>query len=442
MSSLKDHLVNKKILILGLGLQGGGAGDAKYLHDLGLDVRITDLKSAKELSKSLKDLRDIPHTLGEHKKEDIDWADIILKNPAIPDGNQFLQHAISSGKEILMSAALLTKYSKTPIIGITGTRGKSTTTQLVYEILNAHSPGDIAIGGNLPGHSSLQLLGSSANMQFLVLELSSFQLHGFHDLTISPQYSILTNIYPDHLNRYQSMEDYMHDKQAIFQYQSPQDHLLYNSDNPLACEMIKQAPGNTHAFKDSDLPTNLSTSLPGLHNRQNIAAAYSLSLLLQIPAKTFTKVVTSFTGLPYRMQTVAVKNDITFINDTTSTTPTSTIKAVSSMNSPTILILGGESKNLPIDKMISVLSNSPHITGIVILGSKNNHKLNEKLDLLKDKTLGKVESMRDAFKLAVHNSGAGHSILLSPGYASFDLFDNEFDRGDQFNQEVNNLTSS
>ena len=272
--SFADEVKGKKVLVFGLGLQGGGVGDALWLIKHGATVRVTDLKSEDELEDSLAKLPDnISHSLGQHLDEDIEWADIIIKNPGVPDSQPQITLARELGKPVFTSIALVVKEARDKTIGITGTRGKSTTTELTYSLLNSLFPGEIIKGGNIPGTSGLQLLDQLADVKYLVLELSSFQLTNFHDHQLSPRYSILTNIYPDHLNRYEDMEAYQHDKSAIYAYQNSTDFLIYNQTNQIAASMASSAPGKLIPFESSTLP-DLTLQLPGEHNKENVAVVY------------------------------------------------------------------------------------------------------------------------------------------------------------------------
>ena len=221
-----------KVLVFGLGLQGGGEGDVRYLLRHGYDVRVTDKKSRDELSRPLSRLPStLVGTFGEHKLEDIEWADYILVNPGVNLKIPELNRAKELGKRIVSRTALFVSSVTIPVIGITGTRGKSTTTELIYRLLNEIYPGQILRGGNIPGTSDLELLDQIDHKKYAVLELSSFQLEYFHASKISPQYAIITNLYPDHLNRYQDMAEYASAKAAICEYQNPTDLIFVNGDN-------------------------------------------------------------------------------------------------------------------------------------------------------------------------------------------------------------------
>lgn len=436
MSGINNLFSGKKVLIFGLGLQGGGAGSALFAKRHGAKVKITDLKSTQSLKSTLSKLpEDITQTLGRHDPLDIDWADIIIKNPGVSHNSDLIQYALQSKKQVYMPAALYLKYSKLKTIGITGTRGKSTTTRLIYSMLNRSFPDQVLIGGNIPGQSPLELLDEENNKKYAVLELSSFQLAGCDRLQVSPQLAVVTNIYQDHLNRYNSMDSYIKDKLTIVKYQGKNDITILNKLDDNANKFQKLSHAQIKWFTTS----NLKSSLIGDHNKQNIAAAQVVALSLGIDKATIKRSVQDFRGLPYRLEKIAEKNGITYINDTTSTTPISTIKAIQSLKDPIILIIGGESKNLETDNMIDLVCLSNQVTKIIILGSKNNKEFLTKINNCKDKIIGNVSSMREAMQLAVAHAKSGDTVLLSPGFASFDLFNNEFERGDQFNREVEKL---
>lgn len=425
MNEFVDSLVGEKVLVFGLGRQGGGAGDAQFLTDHGAQVRLSD--------------RDLSLCSEGQTEEQIDWADLIIKNPGVPDDHPLLQRASQAGKSVYTSIALYVKYATIPVIGITGTRGKSTTTALISHLLNTSYPEQIITGGNIPGTSGLALFDAQAGKKYAVLELSSFQLHNFHDLKVSPPYAVITNLYPDHLNRYVDMESYQRDKEAIGQYQKDSDHCLFNSENKGAVNIARVSPGIKHAFSAQSV-VDWDTPLPGLHNSENIAAMWALAQVLGISERLARQAVQSFPGLPFRQEIIRQVGEVTYINDTTATTPTATLKAIYAQTEPTILILGGASKNLPDQELIDAIVNSPHIVGVIILGSLGIPTFTTSLhERAPAKILDTVKSMSAAVKLASDHATPHSRVLLSPGFASFDLFQNEFDRGRQFNEAVSLL---
>lgn len=425
MKDFVGEIAGKKVLVFGLGRQGGGVGDAAWLTKQRAIVRVSD-----------KDTTLVPE--GQTRAQ-IEWADIIIKNPGVPDDNELITYGHSLGKEIYTSIALFVKYAAVQTIGVTGTRGKSTTVALINELLEHVYPGRVLLGGNIAGTSCLSLFDQLAGKEYAVLELSSFQLHNFHDLKISPNIAIITNLYPDHLNRYPTMRDYQRDKEAIVLYQKPTDVTLYNQDNPGSIAIAKVTTGKSSGYTASNV-VDWQTSLPGLHNRENIAAMFALSQIIGISIDVAKQEAGEFRGVPSRQETIRVVSEVAFINDTTATTPVAALMALRAQSSPFIWITGGDTKNLPFDELIDEVSQNKYLKHIVILGSKNIPEYVTALEeCAKDKIIGKASSMQSAIDLCRTNSVAGDTILLSPGFASFDLFKNEFDRGDQFNKIVKAL---
>lgn len=427
MKSFLDDLSGKKVLIFGLGRQGGGTGDALYLENHGAIVRLSD-----------KDTTLVPEG---QTMEQIDWAEIIIKNPAVPDDHELITYAKSKGIPVFTSIALFVKYSTVKTIGITGTRGKSTTTALITNLLDKLYPGQVISGGNIAGTSCLSLFDQMAGKRYAVLELSSFQLHNFHDLEVSPNIAIITNLYPDHLNRYPSMDEYSRDKQAICQYQKESDNCLFNADNSGAVAIGSVGAGEKTPYSIKDI-RNWMTNLPGLHNRENIAALAALVKVLSLDESVARLVARNFPGLPFRQEFIATVNSIRYVNDTTATTPIAAIKALQATTTPTIWITGGATKNLPFAELLDEVSKNQYIKKIVILGSKDLREYTDKLQTLAgDKIVGTALSMTEAIDLCRNVAEPGDTVLLSPGFTSFDLFQNEFDRGRQFNEEVQKLAS-
>jgi len=425
MNKFEGLIQGKKVLVFGLGRQGGGTGDRDYLIRHGAIVRVsdTDLSLAPE----------------GQTKEQINWADMIIKNPGVSDGHELIVYAHTLKKPVLTSIAVFVKYAGITTIGVTGTRGKSTTVALIKAVLEESFPGQIIAGGNIPGTSGLSLLDQLGGKKYAVLELSSFQLHNFHDLQVSPNISIITNLYPDHLNRYKTMGDYAYDKQAICQYQGEENFCLYNQNNPGSVQIMTVGSGKKIAYSATDYFI-WDTKLPGLHNKENISACATLAQVLKIDNNLVKRVIADFTGLKYRLETIRIVNGVTYINDTTSTTPVAAIKALQSLTSPTIWITGGDTKNIPHDDLLTEVESNKYLVKVIILGSKNIPDYVDSLkQILGQKVIAQVFSMDEAVTLASESSDDGYNVLLSPGFSSFDLFKNEFARGDQFSELVHKL---
>ncbi len=427
---------HKKVLILGLGLLGRGVQDALFFSQIGAQVTVSDLKTELELRPSLKHLRQYPieFTLGKHSQKDIMAADLILRNAAVPFNSPFLQLAREKNIRIEMDEALFSQYAPVKLIGITGTRGKSTTTSLIYQILKqANLP--TWLGGNTQGKATLPLLAKVRQNDWLVLELSSWQLQGFDQAKISPQISVVTNIYQDHLNRYLSMTNYINDKKIIFKYQTKENFLVLNKQDPVVKKFAPKAKSKIVWFSQAQ---NLKgkIKLQGKHNLQNIDAALKVAQILKIKKQIALKAVSNFLPLAHRLEKVALIKGVAYINDSTSTTPAATLAALSSFQKPIILIAGGATKNLDLVPLAQAIV--AKVKQVIFLQGTATEKL---ISLVKKfKGEAKIAGQFDNFILALTEAeklaGSDEIVLLSPGCASFGMFKNEFDRGEQFKKWV------
>jgi len=427
----------KKVLIFGLGLQGGGAGLATFFHQIGSLIRVTDLKPPSELQSSVDKLKktNIELILGEHRQEDIEWADVIIKNPAIPADQPLLVKAHQSGKYVTMAAALFLEYAQIKTIGITGTRGKSTTTQLIYQLLKTEGF-DVLLGGNIPDKPILPLLKSIKTKDTIaIIELSSWQLNGFHQEKISPSIAVVLNIYPDHLNRYKSIKDYINDKRAIVSYQNKANIAIINKQNYLAAKMSRGIKSKIIWFEESQFP-NWQLNLPGKHNRENAAAAYTIAKLFNVSEINMKQIFAKITTLPMRLETITTIKGVNIINDSTSTTPTSVQKAIQSIKPPITLILGGETKKLPVARIAEDIN--LRVANIILLSGSGTQEIKPHLE--DKKIVGEFTDLEAAIKQGLVVSPQNSSLLFSPGFTSFGMFKNEFDRGDQFNAIIKKLS--
>ena len=469
MQDLKKRYEGKQVLIVGLGLQGGGTGIARFFAGLGAKVTITDKKEENKLLPSIDQLKglDIRFRLGGHKVEDFINTDVIFKGPSVPWTSSEIIAAQHKNIPIEMEMSFVVANYPGKVIGITGTRGKSTTTHLIFNLLK-ESGLKVRLGGGLPGISTIDCLREADENSWLVAELSSWALSGFHQKKISPHISVFTNFYPDHLNYYKNLEEYFYDKQAVYQYQKKGDYFVFNNDllrarhlffdrhtpmGPLAIiskNMSSLHQGAEIFFSKSDFPYEL-TYLKGDHNLENAAAALKVSDILKIDKNKAIEIIKDFAGLPYRLKVVGKKNNVTFINDTTSTTPIATIKAIESLkDKKIILFLGGNSKNLPKDDLID------HLKGIEKIILLSGLFTDEILPTLKEKYPEKLvgpfddldKAVKEAYQIAqaldprLRGDDNKETVLLfSPGATSFAMFNNEFHRGEEFNKLVKSFTN-
>src|SRR3989344_506813 len=269
MENYKEFFKNKKITVMGLGLLGRGVGDVLFLAECGAKLTITDLKTREELKESIKKLKKfktIKYVLGEHRLEDFKNKDLIIKAAGVPLDSIYVSEAKRNKIPVEMSATLFAKFTDIPIVAVTGTRGKSTVTHLIAHILKSAEK-KLILGGNVRGVSNLQLLKELSVKELAVLELDSWQLQGFGENKISPNISVFTTFFPDHLKYYKShMRKYFSDKANIFKYQKKEDVLIAGSQ---ALPFIKKWGGKVKSkiiVPKKELPNNWALSIPGEHN--------------------------------------------------------------------------------------------------------------------------------------------------------------------------------
>ncbi len=424
---------------MGLGLIGKGLKDALFFYEQGAKVTVTDLKTAKQLKNSVQKLKkypDIKLHLGGHKEADFIDNDIIIRNPAITQDSKFLNIAKKNGLKIFMEDALTVSLSKCKTIGITGTRGKTTTATLIYEILKKAGL-DVYLAGNIRGTASLPLISKLKPESYLVLELSSWQLQGFADVKISLNYALILNIYADHLNRYNSFDEYVDDKKNIYRFQKKEDYLFLNQD--LDKKYFQEFKNETQSqiiyFSKNDVQ-DYKNNLLGEHNLENIAAARSLALNLGINENIIKASIENFQPVEFRLQKIREFKGVNFINDSASTAPIAGIKALDSIQGNIFLIAGGASKNLPLEDWADKISQK--CQKVALLKGEDTDKL-KSLICNQDIIEGIFENLESAVDALYKKTQPGDIILLSPGSASFNMFDNEFDRGQKFNQIVKKI---
>jgi UDP-N-acetylmuramoylalanine--D-glutamate ligase len=439
ISQLKEKYCGKRILVVGLGLQGSGIGAVKFFSELGAAVTVTDLKNKEQLKSSIDELKqyNVRFSLGGHKVEDFINTDVILKGPGVRWDRPEIKAAQEKGIPIEMESALFAAFCPAPIVGITGTRGKSTTTSMIYEVLKLTGR-HVHLAGNIPQVSTILLLEKIHSDDIVVMELSSFQLSGFHAYKISPHIAVFTSFYPDHLNYYSSMDDYFHDKSAIYAYQTEKDFLIAHNSLQERIENDKPHSRVTY-YSSSEFPAEFMY-LRGVHNKRNAAAALHVSSLFNIPKNDADDTLKNFKNLSYRQAVVAEKNGVTFINDTTSTTPIAAVAAINSFSDkPIIHILGGNSKNLPYAELMEVLQSVEKI--VLLKGSFTDEIYNELKKRYSDKLSPVFDDLEKAIKYAYTEAKKYKEtyVLFSPAATSFAMFNNEFHRGDYFNSVVNSL---
>ena len=429
----------KKIVILGAGESGVGA--ALLAQKLGFDVFVSDKNAIKDNFKAELEAARIPYESGVHTEGIIFSADEIVKSPGIPEKISLI-HDIQRHKiPIISEIEFASRFTDAKIIGITGSNGKTTTTGLTYHIFKTGGL-DVAVGGNI-GRSFARLLAEEPEHDFYVLELSSFQLDGIH--TFRPFISILLNITPDHLDRYDyKMANYVASKFRITMNQTEDDILITNKedleitrfrDNNIIQpnEWVISSHFDSHLLRGRfDMS---KTKLRGPHNYFNASCAIASAIVCGVSDVKIQEGLETFVNAPHRLELVATVNGTDYINDSKATNVDSVFWALTAMDKPTVLILGGQDKGndySPIEKLVR-----EKVKAIVCMGV-DNHKILEFFTPIV-KNIEEARSAADAVHIATKYTEGGDAVLLSPACASFDLFKNYEDRGDQFKKEVLSL---
>jgi len=383
---------------------------------------------------------------------------VVVRNPNVRRDSPYLAAARAAGRRVEMEIAWFFRACEGKIAGITGTRGKSTTTTLLHHILTVAGRGPF-LGGNLGNIETLSLLPSITANDWVVLELGNWMLEGLHTIRRSPHLTIFTNLMPDHLNAYDSMEDYGEAKSSIFRYQGPDDIALFNADNAYTLRYGQEAPAGTVWYYSPQTRTAWLRDQPesqrpfayagdirlrGDHNLGNVQAATLAAEQIGVERETIARAVASFTGVPHRLEVVRALNGVTWVNDSASTAPVAGVAALHSFAEPIVLIAGGNSKNLdPSDYAAEAIARAKHI--ILLAGNASDafaealRKAAAAQGQADDLVEGPYDSLPHAIERARAAVAPGDVVLLSPGFTSFGMFLNEFDRGDQFRALVQAL---
>ncbi len=440
----KTYFKGKRITMLGLGLLGRGVNVAKFLAEQGAILTVTDLKSRETLEPSLKQLKkfsNITFVLGEHRLEDFQNKDLVIKAAGVPLDSVYVTGARKNNIPVEMDASLFARLvpQEVTLVGITGTRGKSTVTHLVHEAL-CMAGQKAYLGGNVRGMATLPLLKKVKRGDVVVMELDSWQLQGFGEAHISPDIAVFTTFMDDHMNYYKGdMRQYAEDKAHIFKYQKEGGVVIFGAQAKNALKKLGiKSPRN--AFVAESLPRNWKLKIPGEHNQYNAGVARATLRALGVSDAAIKKAFAKFPGVPGRLELVAKKKGIAFYNDTTATTPDGVLAAISALKKGAkrniILLGGGADKGLEYKVFVKKLQN---IKSLILFKGAATDKIVVVLPKRSAFSVQEVSSMKEAFDVVKKDMKKGDVVLLSPGAASFGVFQNEFDRGDQFVREVKKI---
>lgn len=437
-----------------------GIHAAKLASDAGATVRINDIKSAEQIGSALDMLKTegVEWRLGEAIESVLDGMDILVISPGIPYDHPAVQKAKEMGIEVIGEIELAFRLGQGHVVGITGTNGKTTTTSLLGAIFE--NAGKVT---HVVGNIGIPYSASAANMKqddYVACELSSFQLESTVDFR--PEIAAVLNLTEDHLNRHKTMENYANIKMRVFEKQDKSNYAVLNYDDAYTRKMAEKVASVVIWFSRTQTPergafiedgiitfvdengvrTNVcrveDVYIPGPHNLENALAATACAMCAGIPSPVIRHTLRTFRGVEHRIETVRVLDGVKYINDSKGTNPDSTIKAIQTMLTPTVIMLGGSEKNSDFTEMCEILKNS-FIRYAVLIG-KTGERIGETL-----KKVGFIDyeyagyDFEKAINIARDHAVEGGNVLLSPACASFDMFEDYEARGREFKRIVNAL---
>jgi UDP-N-acetylmuramoylalanine--D-glutamate ligase len=442
-----------RLVVLGGG--ESGVGTAILGKKQGYDVFVSDFGKIKESYKEVLIINKIAWEEEQHTEDLILNADVVMKSPGIPDKSPIVKKLVAAGVKVISEIEFAIPYTEAMTIGITGSNGKTTTTMLTHHLLK-YAGLNVGLGGNIGKSFAWQVAENKYDAY--VLELSSFQLDGI--INYRPDIAIITNISPDHLDRYEyKYENYINSKFRITMNQTENDYLIYDADDEAITEWLKKNKtkaklipfsltkkfdegasinNNKMEIKINQEEFTMDTehiALEGKHNMKNAMAASSVAKLMQIRNATIRESLSNFQGVEHRLEKVLKIQNVQYINDSKATNVNATFFALDSMNAPTVWIVGGVDKGNDYNELMSLVREK--VKAIICLGI-DNRKIIDAFGNVVD-IMVEVNNMNDAVKTAQRLTEKGDVVLLSPACASFDLFENYEDRGKQFKQAVHNL---
>ena len=426
-----QELRGKRVTVAGLGRFGGQIAAARWLVQQGASVVVTDNAPAEKLADSVRQLEGLPieFHLGEHRDDDFTNADLIVASPAIPPTNKYLQRARSAGVAITTEIRLFIERCPATILGVTGTKGKSTTTAMLGEVLRKRFV--TWVGGNI-GHSLLPELDKITSTDLVVLELSSFMLEHLGAMKWSPHGAVVTMLASDHLDWHGSREAYVSAKTNIARYQRPEDFAVLNEEDAGSLALASATAGRVVRFGVIGRRP-LELILPGRHNQSNAQAAFAAAYQMGVGRDDAQEALRNFRGLPHRLQLVHEENGVRYFNDSIATVPEAAVAALDSFPPKRVIqIVGGYDKGLPLVAMCNALVE--RAKAVLCIGATGK-KLTEMMSSSPHPSAASVYDCGDlptAMKIAKQIAAPGDVVLLSPGCASYDQFLNFEKRGETF----------
>ncbi len=454
------ELVGKKALVLGAGKSGVEA--AQFLAKRGAVVALhdqKDIESWSEAARLLKTTHNVGLMSGQLPSWLLDQIDLVVISPGVPTNTIPARYVDRKDGEVIGEVELAYRYLKGRVVGITGSNGKTTTTALIGELLK-NTGIQTQVGGNI-GTPLLSLTATATEDGWTVVELSSFQLETIKDFR--PNVAICLNVTPNHLDRYESFQDYALAKHRIFMNQTADDVAILNADDPIMASWKPGLKANVVMFsviqeldeglflrgnelicrangKEKVLTTREDIFLRGLHNVENVLAAFGAGLACGASPESMRETVRIFKGVEHRIEFVAEIGGVKFYNDSKATSVDATSKALEALRNDdgeTVLILGGRGKNAPYAPLIDLIESS--VRSLVLIGEDAD---NIESQLSGHAEIVRAESLDDAVEKGFGTAKSGDSVLLAPACASFDMFKSYEERGDVFKAAVRRLSQT
>ena len=463
-----DSFTGKHVLVLGLGLHGGAIGNIKWLAQQGARITVSDTKSREQLGHSIQKLSDISgiqYIFGSQDEINLDDVDMVLRNPAVPRKAPLLERAREKNIPVIMDSSIFfDQVGRERIIGITGSKGKTTTSHAIFHVLKSIISETTAVG--IDGVSPLgELSNISSKTVPIVFEISSWRLEALQETHTSPHIAVCTSIYKDHLNTYSSYEEYIEVKKQIIKDQTHDDIAILNYDDKIIRTWEKDVKGQLYWYSlkplsegklgiwvdGGDVKTNwnnqdqtactlLDIPHSSPHELRNKLPAILIALLHGTMPQQITSALKAIPQLKHRMQLVREIGGVKYINDTTATMPDATIAALKSIQeNPLILILGGSDKALEFQNLAQQISQQKNLKHLIWLPGTATDRMKQEILPVTSAHSYYASSMEEAVSSASEFAKDGDTVLLSPGATSFGLFLHEFDRGEAFIKAVEKL---
>lgn len=436
---------HRRVTVMGLGTFGGGVGAVRFLVEHGAIVTVTDLRSAAELAEPIAQLADTPPAawhLGGHRDEDFRDADLLVVSPAVPKDEPHLRAAREAGISITSEMNLFWEHNRGRTVCVTGSNGKSTTAALTHALLSAGiAAGEVPgrrcwLGGNI-GRSLLPQVDEIAADDWVVLELSSFQLEDLAPLKPAPDVAVITNFSPNHLDRHGTVEAYRAAKQNLLRWQTADQIAVLNQDDPDVSRW-PTAARRVWFGRDVDLglPLRDWLTLPGEHNLRNAQAAACVAIALGAGADSIRRGLQEFQPLPHRLQFVGEHQGRRFYNDSKATTPEAVQLALASLDAPIVLLAGGYDKGIDLAPLARSIAGRTKAVALFGQTAATLEMLVRQFDITGRVAIHRAADLTEAFAWAEQQAAAGDIVLFSPGCASYDQFQNYEQRGEAFVLEV------